>query len=258
MKHILIILCLLNALYGYAQFLGGTNDGYAYASVFGTQLNGAIVSYAIMYRAGNGDGFSRSQSVQILSGGNMSTMFNGKQGDGFSSQISAPTVLTGVNLSMLYKGSEGDGYAMDFLTEVLLQGDKIILYEGGIGDGYATLISTGNFLDGLMLTLFNGGDGDGFAMDTATSKLTLELIDALVRMNVLLHPNPASHIVHIKPSDGVSITSIELYDVSGKKVNMKLSHDNTLNVSNLSDGIYLLNLFSENGTVTKKLIIKKN
>lgn len=231
MKHILIILCLLNALDGYAQFLGGTNDGYSYASVFGTQLNGAIVSYAIMYRAGNGDGFSRSQSVQILSGGNMSTMFNGKQGDGFSSQISAPTVLTGVNLSMLYKGSEGDGYAMDFLTEVLLQGDKIILY--------------------------NGGNGDGYAMNTLTSSLTLDLIEQLVEMDVILYPNPASHIVHIKPSDAVSITSIELYDISGKIVNVKLSHDNTLNVSHLSNGIYLLNIFSETGVVSKKLIIKK-
>ena len=76
-------------------------------------------------------------------------------------------------------------------------------------------------------------------------------------MDVLLYPNPANHIVNIKPSNAVVITSVDLFDVSGKKFFIELSNENTINVSNLSDGIYLLNIFSENGSVSKKLIVKK-
>ncbi|MEW4922498.1 T9SS type A sorting domain-containing protein [Algibacter sp. 2305UL17-15] len=282
MKQILIILCFFSSFCSHAQFLGGTNDGDSYASIFGTQLNGSIVSYTIMYRAGNGDGydlnykngmltdntlsfynggmgdgFAKYVTTDLLTGESLSTIFSGSSGDGFSNQISNTTVLKGTNLTALYNGNTGDGFAMNFLTDVLLQGFMTELYKGGTGDGFASLISSENFLNGLMAELFNGGNGDGYASEIVSSSLTLDLIEELIKLDVLLYPNPASHIVNIKPKDGVSITSVELYDVSGKKVLIKLSNENTLNVSNLSDGIYLLNIFSENGSVSKKLIVKK-
>lgn len=279
---LIIIVAIINCVSVHAQYTGGRDDGSAKSSLHGSRLSGEIASFTVLYQGSSGDGFdalsnqvllsnpyfkiyggsigdgsSQNSSIVTINGKNINSLYAGASGDGHS-QNDVQSLISGESLGMLFTGNFGDGSDFAMLSSVFLEGFLVDIFQGGSGDGVSSLLKSNNYLSGLMLTLYNGGNGDGYAMNTLTSTLTLDLIEQLVEMDVILYPNPASHIVHIKPSDGVSITSIELYDVSGKKVNMKLSHDNTLNVSNLSDGIYLLNLFSENGTVTKKLIIKKN
>jgi hypothetical protein len=308
MKHIIFIIAIFLTINCQAQYLGGSDDGNAYAFIFGTRLNGTIASFTVLYRAGNGDGydkntktvlfnnntlsfyqggigdgFSNYASTALLSGENLDAIFTGAEGDGFSHLVSNTTMLDGENLSILYSGKDGDGFAVNFLGDVLLQGFMTNLYEGGIGDGFAeailpdilligfmtelyeggsgdgfsSFISSGNLINGLIFALFNGGNGDGFAKDMATSSMTLDVIEELVRLDILLYPNPANHLVHLKPNEGTIIDSVELFDVSGKKIMINLSNNNTINVSNLSEGMYLLNIFTLNGHVSKKLIVKK-
>lgn len=307
MKH-LILLFILIPLHIQAQYIGGSQDGDAFASTTGIRLNGSIGSFSVLYNSGNGDGFnhqmvnavlngniltlyqgglgdgySKSLNTELLSGLDISSMYDGNEGDGFSQLISNVMILNGENLTMLYSGNDGDGFALNFLTDVLLQGFMTNLYEGGIGDGYAeailpdilligfmtelyeggvgdgfsSLISSGNLINGLMFALFNGGNGDGYASDILNTSITLDVIEVLVKLNILLYPNPASDIVNIKPSNGVNITSIQLFDISGNAIKMELSNKNTINVGELSDGIYLLNIFSDSGSVSKRLIVKK-
>lgn len=73
---------------------------------------------------------------------------------------------------------------------------------------------------------------------------------------IKVYPNPAKDKVTIE-TNNVNLTSVEVYDLLGKKVfeQNKLSN-NTIDISDLSNGIYMLKLNSENKSITKKLIVK--
>ncbi|MEW4922496.1 T9SS type A sorting domain-containing protein [Algibacter sp. 2305UL17-15] len=97
---------------------------------------------------------------------------------------------------------------------------------------------------------------DAFSIWTFADASILN-IDEFGANNVSVLPNPATHSATIYSNNNQRVNSVELYDVTGKKMFGELSNENTLNVSNLSDGIYLLKIFSETGSVTKKLVVKK-
>ncbi len=263
-----------------AQYFGGSNDGTDESILTGSKLNGNVASFSVLYQGSSGDGFD-VQNNQLTLSSNIFEIYNGSLGDGFSQNISASTlsgslidnlyygnsgdgfsqsnyqtVLNGQDLSILFYGNTGDGSDNDSIYGLLLEGFMNDLFKGGIGDGFSNSFKPNNYLSGIMLVLFNGGIGDGFAVNNFTTSFTLDVVEQLIKMDVLLYPNPASQIVNIKPNDGIIITSVDVYDMSGKKIGMELSN-NSLNVSSLADGVYLLNIFSDTGSVTKRLIIKK-
>lgn len=68
-----------------------------------------------------------------------------------------------------------------------------------------------------------------------------------------VYPNPATEKIFIK---GGKISNLEMYSADGKKLNVILNNDQSVNVSDLPKGIYILKLTIKNQQVTKKLIIK--
>lgn len=69
-------------------------------------------------------------------------------------------------------------------------------------------------------------------------------------------PNPATEQIQIENIDKLNISSIELFDVSGKKVKVFNADKASLDVSNLSKGMYLLKISTPTATLTKKIIKK--
>jgi hypothetical protein len=72
-----------------------------------------------------------------------------------------------------------------------------------------------------------------------------------------LFPNPATHEITLK---GEGITQVEIYDVTGRKLSshhlIPSSYQQTLNVSHLVSGVYLVKIFAANNQiVTKRLVI---
>lgn len=75
-----------------------------------------------------------------------------------------------------------------------------------------------------------------------------------------VYPNPAKGIVNIDLAGSVTgETTYELFDVQGRKVISKVSSNNieTLNIENLSEGIYMLSIQNGGAKTTKKLVINK-
>ncbi|MFD1614424.1 T9SS type A sorting domain-containing protein [Gelatiniphilus marinus] len=282
MKHLFITLCAVCiSPFANAQFAGGDNEGSDTSPLHGSRLNGEIASFSVLYQGGfgdgfnadknqgllinqpftifhgsSGDGFSINMASSTITGSNVNSMYGGKFGDGFSKD-NLQSVLNGQDLNVLYVGNSGDGYDAEVLNGTFLKGFIAEIFNGGDGDGFANLLKSDTYLSGLMLMLYQGGNGDGFDADLLTTALTLDVVEHLIEMDVLLYPNPANHLVNIKAGNGIIIKAIDLYDISGKKIEVKLSNKNQLNVSNLPDGIYLINIYSETGAVSKKLIVKK-
>lgn len=72
---------------------------------------------------------------------------------------------------------------------------------------------------------------------------------------ISLFPNPASDKVNIQLPAGVEIESVIVYDILGKGTATKVV-DNQINISQLAEGVYLVNIETSLGTVTKQIIKK--
>ena len=89
---------------------------------------------------------------------------------------------------------------------------------------------------------------------TMTGEVTLGVNDAELA-GVSIYPNPASEIVNVKVPSNVELTGVSLYDVLGKKVNVDVSNGQ-VNVAGLSRGVYVINVETNAGTLTEKLVIE--
>ena len=72
--------------------------------------------------------------------------------------------------------------------------------------------------------------------------------------SIVIYPNPAQH--HVTISSTKNIDSIEIFDVSGKQLIAKHINENetTVDISNLSIGIYFVKVQNELGIKTEKLV----
>lgn len=70
--------------------------------------------------------------------------------------------------------------------------------------------------------------------------------------NVKIYPNPAKDLVNIAAD--ISVTSIEIYSMTGKLIKTFSKETKQINVSELNSGIYLLRVKSEGADQSFKLI----
>ena len=69
----------------------------------------------------------------------------------------------------------------------------------------------------------------------------------------VIYPNPTSDKVYIK---GEKVSEAEIYSMEGRKLNVILNRDQSIDVSRLPKGVYLLKLKIKNEITTKKITIK--
>lgn len=82
--------------------------------------------------------------------------------------------------------------------------------------------------------------------------------------NIVVYPNPTTGELRIT-SNELQVTAIEIFDVYGRNVGIKFPSNVwdgwqpkpdgvVLNISHLSNGMYFIKIYTENGEVTKKII----
>lgn len=70
-----------------------------------------------------------------------------------------------------------------------------------------------------------------------------------------IYPNPAKSIIYINAT-AVHITSLKLYTITGLRVTNVMDDLESVDISGLAAGMYLLKISTENGSVVKKLVKK--
>ncbi|MFY8021908.1 MAG: alpha-amylase family glycosyl hydrolase [Bacteroidia bacterium] len=92
-----------------------------------------------------------------------------------------------------------------------------------------------------------------FGISTASSIEELELNAWMI------YPNPAGEMVFIRSlNTGTSIKHIQLYDMTGSKVELESYGDETarsLNLQGLAQGIYMIEIESEDGKIIRKELV---
>jgi hypothetical protein len=74
----------------------------------------------------------------------------------------------------------------------------------------------------------------------------------------MVYPNPTSSIVNIKTINDDVIEKVELFNVLGKRVLLKINNDTqkvTIDTSSLPKGIYFIKTEIKNKIISKRLIV---
>jgi hypothetical protein len=86
---------------------------------------------------------------------------------------------------------------------------------------------------------------------------TLSTTDVLLTENdVKIYPNPVKDVLQIRNTTEIQIDKVEIYNMLGKRIKVIQKPQKSINVSQLSKGIYLLYIISENGKTTKRIMKK--
>ncbi len=70
---------------------------------------------------------------------------------------------------------------------------------------------------------------------------------------ISIYPNPVSNILYIN-NEGINIMIIEIYDVLGKNVWVTTESTTQIDISNLDNGLYLVNIQTDQGVLVKKVM----
>ena len=103
------------------------------------------------------------------------------------------------------------------------------------------------------------GTAVGFRIDdvkiTGTAKQPMAVGESLANKDIRVFPNPVKGgILNIDTKDGKN-ADVEVFDISGKKVNASKIDNNKLNVSKLTSGTYLVKVKTTDKVVTEKVVI---
>lgn len=123
------------------------------------------------------------------------------------------------------------------------------------GTGNAVLIDPGD-LFGLGVTTWASllslvGTVDSLAMTVEGTPATSVGDHMLAAVSIF--PNPATDVINIVVPSGLEISNVSVFDVLGKNTGVSLVNGK-VNISGLQKGIYIVNVETNYGTLTQKLV----
>ena len=135
---------------------------------------------------------------------------------------------------------------------------KIIDYDGTNGtSSWGNFISIGNFLYGTTVSGGISNNGTIFKIDISTG-----IKENNLTYNIFISPNPTNGIFTIS-AENLKMESVTIYNVLGEIVyqlpnfQINTSSNFQIDLTNQPNGIYFINLKTEQGIVSKKIIINK-
>lgn len=93
----------------------------------------------------------------------------------------------------------------------------------------------------------------GSELNTIYTGGTLNSANFESNKNMILYPNPVKDILQIKILESTNITNCELFDISGKIIKVQI-FNNSIDVSQIQKGMYLIKLETNEGNFTEKFI----
>jgi len=102
---------------------------------------------------------------------------------------------------------------------------------------------------------YSNGDfilGEGFH----NANIEISRIDENIKLNVSIYPNPTSDFITISSTDVMSEIHLNITDMNGKVLNEAIltNREFQIDLSQFTNGVYLLNLIDKNFSNTFKII----
>lgn len=98
-------------------------------------------------------------------------------------------------------------------------------------------------------------DADEYLFGVTNFTVTDEVAVKEYDNNISVYPNPANNVINVNSTSNIS--NVEVYTITGQKVG-DFTANNTniaINTSNLTNGLYLMQIHTENGVINKKFSV---
>lgn len=105
----------------------------------------------------------------------------------------------------------------------------------------------------------NSVDRYMFMVDDFSVETTALSTNDFFSKNFAVYPNPANEIINLQSNSGLIIESATLTDINGRTVAVMQANgasNTSMNIADLSAGVYILNVSSNEGTGTAKIVKK--
>jgi hypothetical protein len=77
--------------------------------------------------------------------------------------------------------------------------------------------------------------------------------EEFLKTAITIYPNPVSNVLYIKNA-GITIENVKIYDLNGRLIKEEKLDDNQIDVSQLPQGIYILDIETAIGVLRQKLV----
>ena len=226
--------------------VNGTGFDFA---VFENSFNDFFLELAFVEASSDGVHYFRFPSQSLTDTSTQKSSFD----------LLNPTQLN--NLAGKYRGDYGTPFDLSELPDTILldkntiQFIKVIDVVGALQAPFYYRDSEGRKINDPFPTEFPSGGFDLDAVGVIHNTLNTSINQYQAAQSlVMVYPNPAKHTIYIKSE--TDIKSVELYDSFLNKQAINFLENNSLNISELANGIYFIKiLFKENYTLKK--IIKE-
>jgi hypothetical protein len=105
----------------------------------------------------------------------------------------------------------------------------------------------------------DGGSINNFSIDICSVEVALSVVSNPI-LSSSVYPNPTKGIVNIAIPALTDKATITLFDLQGRAIMTKETNQvyTSFGIENLQDGVYLVNIANDEGSVTKKIVLRKN
>jgi len=110
--------------------------------------------------------------------------------------------------------------------------------------------------DGDMDVIISGWDEASRTVKLYTNDFTILGVEEFLANDIKIYPNPTRDILNINSKSNQLINAIQVFDLLGRMVEDIKMINNTIDMSHLNPGVYLLKLNLDNSSITKRIIKK--
>ena len=93
---------------------------------------------------------------------------------------------------------------------------------------------------------------EGFINSYDSSTLAIDDFE-ISDNSIIMYPNPTAEFINI--SSNQAVEKVEIFDLLGKEV-LNTTVTNEIKITHLPTGMYLVKVYAEKGTITKKIVIE--
>ena len=103
----------------------------------------------------------------------------------------------------------------------------------------------------------SGSNSDIIGLDTFSVDRPEASTQSFFASNFSIYPNPANNVLNLSVKNGLTVNEISIVDINGrtvKTINNAFNSEVEINVSDLTSGVYFLNVATENGVAKSKFV----
>ncbi|MDU8884696.1 T9SS type A sorting domain-containing protein [Yeosuana sp. MJ-SS3] len=246
--------------------IGNDIDGEAEIDYFGHSVSlssdGTIVAIGAIFNSGNG-GSSGHVRIFKNQSGTWTQIGNDIDGEAAGDQSGYSVSLSSDGSVVAISANGNDGatgvdsghvriYKNQSGTWTQIGNDIDGEAAGDVSGWFISL--SGNSSIVAIGTIFNDGNGVDSGHVRVYDLSGLLSLDEFVLSNFSMFPNPAKNIITIQLKGGMELEKVNIYNYLGQFISS--TKENIINSSELSGGIYFVEIETNKGKASKKLIIE--